>query len=87
LSVDEQRLHRSMQEALRQLKQLQTGGRERCKTEMDDAIRLLETQQTKGLLHIPNETGFAHESAEIAIESGRPRPLSRRPAGRRLKPV
>src|ERR1035441_10097498 len=49
LSIYEQRLHRSMKEALRQLKELQTERREHDKTEMDDAIRLLKTQQMKGL--------------------------------------
>ena len=54
LSIYEQRLHRSMKEALRQLKELQTERRERHKTEMDDAIRLLKTQQMKGLPFEPD---------------------------------
>ncbi len=49
LSIYEQRLHRAMKEALRQLKELQTERRERNKIEMDDAIRLLKTQEMKGL--------------------------------------
>src|SRR6202451_7519 len=36
LSIYEQRLHHAMKEALRQLKELQTERRERCKIEMDD---------------------------------------------------
>jgi len=40
LSIYEQRLHRSIKESLRQLKELQTERREHEKTEMDDAIRL-----------------------------------------------
>jgi len=40
LSIYEQRLHRSMKDALRQLKEIQTERRERHKAEMDDAIRL-----------------------------------------------
>jgi hypothetical protein len=75
LSIYEQRLHRSMKEALRQLKELQTERRERRKTEMDDAIRLLKTQQMKGLPFDPqepaNELGFVYASAEIAVESAR----------------
>jgi hypothetical protein len=63
LSIYEQRLHRSMKEALRQLKELQTERRVRHKTEMDDAIRLLKTQQMKG--------EFVYASAEIAAESAR----------------
>jgi len=71
LSIYEQRLHRSMKEALRQLKELQTERHERRKTEMDDAIRLLKTQQMKGLAFDPTEFGFVHSSAEIALEQQR----------------
>jgi hypothetical protein len=68
LSIYEQRLHRSMKEALRQLKELQAERRERRKTEMDDAIRLRKTQQMKGLPYIPTETNFVYASAEIERE-------------------
>jgi hypothetical protein len=71
LSIYEQRLHRSMKEALRQLKELQAERRERRKTEMDDAIRLLKTQQMKGLPFEPKEFDFVYASAEIARESAR----------------
>ncbi len=63
LSIYEQRLHRSMKDALRQLKELQTERREREKTEMDDAIRLLKTQKMKG--------EFVYASREITAESDR----------------
>jgi hypothetical protein len=63
LSIYEQRLHRSMKEALRQLRELQTERREHEKTEMDNAIRLLKTQKMKG--------EFVYASAEIAAESDR----------------
>src|SRR6202050_5433342 len=49
LSIYEQRRHRSIKESLRQLRELQAERREREKAEMDDAIRLLKTQQMKGL--------------------------------------
>src|SRR5580700_6274741 len=49
LSIYEQRLHRSMKESLRQLRELQTERRAKNKTEMDDAIRFLKTQQMKGV--------------------------------------
>ena len=71
LSIYEQRLHRSTKEALRQLKELQTERRERYKTEMDDAIRILKTQQMKGLPFDPTEFGFVHLSTEIIWESTR----------------
>jgi hypothetical protein len=71
LSIYEQRLHRSMKEALRQLKELQTERRDNRQTEMDDAIRLSKTQQMKGLPFDPNENGFVYASAEIAKESAR----------------
>jgi hypothetical protein len=75
LSIYEQRLHRSMKEALRQLRELQAERREREKTEMDDAIRLLKTQQMKGLPFEPeppiNESKFVYASAEIAVEAAR----------------
>jgi hypothetical protein len=63
LSIYEQRLHRSMKESLRQLRELQTERREREKTEMDDAIRLLKTPQMKGK--------FVYASPEIALEAAR----------------
>src|SRR5208282_473087 len=67
LSIYEQRLHRSMKESLRQLKELQAERREREKTEMDDAIRLLKTQKMKGLPPV----GVLYASAEIIAESAR----------------
>jgi len=75
LSIYEQRLHRSMKEAFRQLKELQTERRERYKTEMDDAIRLHKTQQMKGLPFeseaVTSGNKFVYASAEIALESAR----------------
>jgi hypothetical protein len=71
LSIYEQRLHRSMKESLRQLRELQTERREHEKTEMDDAIRLLKTQQMKGLPSEPQEGKFVYASAEIVLESAR----------------
>jgi hypothetical protein len=52
LSIYEQRLHRSMKEALRQLKELQAERRDRRKAEMDDAIRLRKAETMKGLARI-----------------------------------
>jgi hypothetical protein len=71
LSIYEQRLHRSLKEALRQLKELQAERRERHQTEMDDAIRLSKTQQMKGLPFDPTENGFVYATAEITRESAR----------------
>src|SRR6202167_638767 len=71
LSIYEQRLHRSIKESLRQLRELQTERRERQKTEMDDAIRLLKTLQMKDLPFDPAANGFVYASAEIARESAR----------------
>jgi hypothetical protein len=75
LSIYEQRLHRSQKEALRQLRELQTERRALRKAEMDDAIRLLKTQQMKGLPREPEpatkERKFVYASAEIAAESAR----------------
>jgi hypothetical protein len=60
-----------MKESLRQLKELRTERREREKTEMDDAIRLLKTQQMKGLPFEPEPGKFVYASAEIVLESAR----------------
>jgi hypothetical protein len=64
-----------MKESLRQLRELQTERREREKTEMDNAIRLLKTQEMKGLPQEPepatNGYKFVYASAEIAFESAR----------------
>ncbi len=75
LSIYEQRLHRSTKEALRQLRELQAERRELRKIEMDNAIRLLKTQQMKGLPCEPEATvngvGFVYTSVEISAESAR----------------
>src|ERR1035438_6882668 len=75
LSIYEQRLHRSMKESLRQLRELQTERRELQKTAMDNAIRLLKTPQMKGLPSepeaAPSGIGVVYASAEIAAESAR----------------
>jgi hypothetical protein len=63
LSIYEQRLHRTIKEALRQLKELQTERRERFKADMDDAIRLRKTQEMKG--------EFVYASPEIEREERR----------------
>src|SRR5260221_4724813 len=49
LSIYEQRLHRSMREALLQLEELQAKRRERYKTQMVDGIRLQKTAELKDL--------------------------------------
>jgi len=71
LSIYEQRLHRSMKESLRQLKELQAERRERRQTEMDDAIRLSKAEEMKGLPYDPKPDGFVYASAEITLESAR----------------
>src|ERR1700728_253267 len=75
LSIYEQRLHRSLKEALRQLRELQTERRALHKAELDDAIRLLKAQQMKGLPHEPetpeNTIGVVFASAKIPLESAR----------------
>jgi len=64
-------LHRSMKESLRQLRELQSERREREKTEMDDAIRLLKTREMKGPPYDPAAIGVVHASPEITAESAR----------------
>jgi len=71
LSIYEQRLHRSMKEALRQLKELQAERQNRRKSEMDDAIRLSKTEEMKGLPYNPARDSFVYASAEISLESDR----------------
>jgi hypothetical protein len=71
LSIYEQRLHRSMKEALRQFKELQAERRERRKTEMDDAIRLRKAAKMKGLPYDPAVDNFVYASAEIDHEERR----------------
>ena len=71
LSLYEQRLHRSMREALRLLEELQTKRRERYKTQMDDAIRLSKTEKMKGLPYDPAQDGFVYATTEIGHEHDR----------------
>jgi hypothetical protein len=71
LSIYEQRLHRSMKEAMRQLDELQTKRLARDKTQMDDAIRLSNTEKMKGLPYDPAQDGFVYAPAEIGHEHDR----------------
>lgn len=71
LSIYEQRLHRAVKEALRELAERQTARRARRNLEMDHAIRLLKTQQMKGYSYNPQVDGFVYASAEIAAEARR----------------
>ena len=79
LSIYEQRLHRSMKEALRQLRELQTERREREKTEMDDAIRLRKAETMKGLPYDPARDSFVYANAEIESGAASPRAPPSRP--------
>ncbi len=71
LSIYEQRLHRAIKEALRQLKELQKERRERRRIEMDNAIRLRKAQEMKGFDYDPAWDGFVFANAEIVSESRR----------------
>src|ERR1022692_2424628 len=75
LSIYEQRLHRSMKDSLRQLRELQTERREREKTEMDNAIRLLKTQQMKGL---PTEPEAPIQGIRVVYATAKTTPESPR---------
>jgi hypothetical protein len=88
LSIYEQRLHRTIKEAFRQLKELQTERIEResakrnedCeekeKAERDQAPH---APQTKDLPTVPVATGFVYASAETASQSAPPNPLEPSP--------
>ena len=83
LSIYEQRLHRSMKDALRRLKELQAERRERRRAELDDAIRLRKAQQMQGLPFDSADAaqasvrcavdghGFVYSIAEIDSKSAR----------------
>jgi hypothetical protein len=60
LGIYEQRLYRTLKEALRQLRELQAERRALRKTEMDDAIRILKTNQMKGLPSVSAEHQFVY---------------------------
>ena len=60
-----------IKDALRQLKELQSERRERRKAEMDDAIRLHNTEKMKGLPYDPAPDGFVYATAEIGHEHDR----------------
>jgi hypothetical protein len=71
LSIYEQRLQRSLKEALRLLDELQTKRLARYKTQMDDAIRLSKAEKMKGLPYDPAPDGFVYAPAEIGHEQDR----------------
>src|SRR5260370_11128631 len=63
-SLYEQRLHRSLREALHELKELQAARRERHKTKMDDAVRLRKTEKMKDLPRDAAQISFVCASAQ-----------------------
>jgi hypothetical protein len=71
LSIYEQRLHRSLREALHELKQLQAERRERHRAHRHDAARLHKTAKMKDLPDDAAQIGFVCSSAE----TGRPQRL------------
>jgi hypothetical protein len=80
LSIYEQRLHRTIKEAFRQLKELQTERRareEKEATERESAKHNEEvnTSQTQDLPAPAAATGFVYASPEIASDSTPPNPL------------
>ena len=78
LSIYEQRLHRSMKEALRQLKELQAERRERRKTEMDDAIRLRKSSENERFTVRPRGRQFRLCERRNRSRGTPPRPPPRR---------
>jgi hypothetical protein len=79
LSIYEQRLHRTIKEAFRQLKELQTERRERERAAMEDAAHPRKTAETNDL---PDETapnGFVYASAANAVPSACDDPLEPTP--------
>ena len=79
LSICEQRLHRALREALRQLKELQTERRERAKIEADNPVDLPAKPPTSTPAPRPqvaddtaqpapeNEIGFVYATPEFAL--------------------
>jgi hypothetical protein len=71
LSLYEQRLHRSMREALHELKELQSERRERHRAHKDDAVRLHKPAKMKGLPDDAAQIGFVYATAETGLEQHR----------------
>ena len=71
LSLYEQRLHRSMREALHELKDLQSERRERHRAQRDDAARLHKTAKMKDLPDDAAQIGFVYAAAETGLEQHR----------------
>ena len=76
LSIYEQRLHRTIKEAFRQLRELQTERRAREEKEKAErehaAAKIREAQQTQDLPAPSAGNGFVYASAEIAAENTHP---------------
>jgi hypothetical protein len=69
LSIYEQRLHRTIKEAFRQLKELQTERRAREEKEKAERDQAPNTSQTNDLPAPAGATGFVYASTEISAES------------------
>ncbi len=70
LSLYEQRLHRSMRDALHQLELLKAARRERHKPAANAAIRFPKPEKTKSLPRDAAQVGFVCATAQIHPEDG-----------------
>jgi hypothetical protein len=71
LTIYEQRIHRIMEKALAQLKQLQGERKERKEAELQQAVLLNRLNEKEGKPYDPKADGFVFSSAQVVSESAR----------------
>jgi LmbE family N-acetylglucosaminyl deacetylase len=65
LTLYEQRLNRTLQKNLALLQSLQAARKARRETEMQEAARLLQVSEIRGLVYQPAKDGFVFSNTEI----------------------
>jgi hypothetical protein len=71
LTIYEQRIHRIMEKALAQLKQLQTERKALEQAQMEEALKLRILHQEEGLPYDPQADGFVFSSEQLEREAAR----------------
>jgi hypothetical protein len=71
LSIYESRIHRGVEKATKQLKELQTERKAEAKAQLQEALRLRDLNKSKNLPYDPNEDQFVYSTAELDREANR----------------
>jgi hypothetical protein len=71
LSIYESRIHRGVEKATKQLKELQTERKAEAKAQLQEALRLRDLNKSKNLPYNPEEDQFVYSTADLDREANR----------------